>query len=402
MCGVLTEFRFGFFEIEKMQLRVGGSGLEEGTDSVVRKGTQYKPLPLRLLMFLLVFLVVGIVFSAVSMYTIRHFGLHNVVQMAQSRFQPCVQKTESLESWVRPSSIVWHSMNDSELFWRASLVNQIKSYPFKRTPKIAFMFLARGPLPMAPLWEKFFKGHEDLYSIYIHSLPSYKPDFPQSSVFYERNIPSQIAEWGRMSMCDAERRLLSNALLDISNEWFVLLSESCIPLVNFSFVYRYVSRSRYSFIGSYDDPGPFGRGRYHENMSPEVMISQWRKGSQWFEVNRKLAVDIVSDTYYYPKFEKFCRPACYVDEHYFPTMLSIESPQLLANTSITYVDWSRGGAHPATFGKSDITERLFKRISDGECMYNNQPTTLCFLFGRKFAPNALAPLLENSSKFLGF
>ena len=48
--------------------------------------------------------------------------------------------------------------------------------------------------------------------------------------------PSQVAEWGMMSMCDTERRLLANALLDISNEWFILLSESCIPLQNFSIV----------------------------------------------------------------------------------------------------------------------------------------------------------------------
>jgi len=37
-----------------------------------------------------------------------------------------------------------------------------------------------------------------------------------------------------MTMCDAERRLLANALLDISNEWFVLVSESCIPIFDFN------------------------------------------------------------------------------------------------------------------------------------------------------------------------
>ncbi|KAF5931978.1 hypothetical protein HYC85_028149 [Camellia sinensis] len=297
-------------------------------------------------------------------------------------------------------------MNDTELFWKASFVPRIKDYPFNRTAKIAFMFLTRGPLPMAPLWERFFKGHEGLYSIYIHSLPTYQPDFLHSSVFYGRQIPSQLSigrlliypdielyymlhpmyaqgkdyihidrainwirensetrtsksnhiverllknktltfttEWGRMSMCDAERRLLANALLDISNEWFVLASEACIPLQNFDVIYRYLSRSWYSFIGSFDEDGPFGRGRYNANMAPEVNLTEWRKGSQWFEVDRKLAIDIVEDHIFYPKFEKFCRPACYVDEHYFPTMLSIQSPHLLANRSLTWVDWSRG------------------------------------------------------------
>ncbi|MFU0443478.1 beta-1,6-N-acetylglucosaminyltransferase [Candidatus Liberibacter asiaticus] len=45
---------------------------------------------------------------------------------------------------------------------------------------------------MSPLWERFFKGHEGLYSIYHHSLPSYDPKFPPSSVFFKRQIPSQV------------------------------------------------------------------------------------------------------------------------------------------------------------------------------------------------------------------
>ncbi|KAL0429883.1 UNVERIFIED_CONTAM: hypothetical protein Sradi_0614300 [Sesamum radiatum] len=294
-------------------------------------------------------------------------------------------------------------MNDTELFWRASFVPKIEKYPFDRTPKIAFMFLTRGPLPLAPLWEKFLKGKEKLYSIYIHSLPSYQPEFLPSSAFYGRQIPSQVAEWGMMSMCDAERRLLANALLDISNEWFILLSEACIPLQNFTTIYNYLSRSRFSFIGAFDEPGPYGRGRYNPKMRPEINISNWRKGSQWFEINRELAVNIVQDTFYYSKFEQFCRPDCYVDEHYFPTMLSIKSPHQLANRTLTWVDWSRGGPHPAMFEETDITDELFKTIlNGGTCMYNDQPTDLCFLFARKFAPSALDHLLQHSSKFFGF
>ncbi|PIA64526.1 hypothetical protein AQUCO_00100182v1 [Aquilegia coerulea] len=213
----------------------------------------------------------------------------------------------------------------------------------------------------------------------------------------------QVTEWGKMSLCDAERRLLANALLDINNERFVLVSESCIPLYNFSIIYHYLMKSLYSFIGAFDDPGPYGRGRYNQNMAPEVNISQWRKGSQWFEVNRKLAISIVEDNKFYPKFEEFCRPACYVDEHYFPTMLTIQAANLVANRTITWVDWSRGGAHPATFGKNDITEQFMKKVLESHtCVYNNQPSPVCYLFARKFAPNALGPLLDLAPKFFGY
>lgn len=206
-----------------------------------------------------------------------------------------------------------------------------------------------------------------------------------------------------MNMCDAERRLLANALLDISNEWFILLSEACIPLHSFTTVYRYIARSRYSFVDSFDEQGPYGRGRYNRNMAPEINLTDWRKGYQWFEVNRELAVKIVKDKKYYRLFKEFCRPACYVDEHYFQTMLSIESPNLLANRSLTFVDWSRGGAHPATFGKYDITEEFFKKLFESKkCLYNDQPSSLCFLFARKFAPSALDRLLEVAQKVMAF
>ncbi|XP_059642760.1 glycosyltransferase BC10-like [Cornus florida] len=379
--------------------------LEEGgkDPATFLRTNQSRVLPVRILQFLLLFLGVGIVFSFFSMYMIRYFGVQNAITLVQSRVHPCFEEPNILERWIRPPSNLLHTMNDTQLFWRASFIPRIKDYPFKRTPKIAFMFLSRGPLPLAPLWERFFKGHEGLYSIYVHSLPSYNASYGPSSVFYRRQIPSQVAEWGMMSMCDAERRLLANALLDISNEWFILLSEACIPLQNFSIVYRYISRSRYSFLGAFDENGPNGRGRYNGNMAPVVNITNWRKGSQWFEVNRKLAVDIVEDNVFYPKFQKFCRPSCYVDEHYFPTMLSILFPQLLANRTLTWVDWSRGGAHPATFGKADITKQFFKKILEGEtCMYNNQPSSVCYLFARKFAPSALGPLLELASEVFGF
>lgn len=174
-----------------MQARVGSHGtLEEGKDpgNGNKLPNQPRPLPLRLLQVLLLFLGVGIFCSIFSVY----LGSQNLVAMTRTGIVPCVPEVNNLESWIKPPSSLLHTMTDSELFWRATFVPGIESYPFERTPKIAFMFLTRGPLPLAPLWEKFFKGNERLYSIYVHSLPSYKSNFPPSSVFYGREIPSQV------------------------------------------------------------------------------------------------------------------------------------------------------------------------------------------------------------------
>jgi hypothetical protein len=90
-----------------------------------------------------------------------------------------------------------HGMSDEELLWRASLIHRRKIVPaqHRRVPKAAFLFLTRGPLPLAPLWECFFAGYRELYSIYVHADPSYTPTTSTSSVFHLRNIPSQV--WPR-------------------------------------------------------------------------------------------------------------------------------------------------------------------------------------------------------------
>ncbi|KAF5751905.1 hypothetical protein HS088_TW02G00924 [Tripterygium wilfordii] len=96
-----------------------------------------------------------------------------------------------LEDYLKPPNIT-HDMEDEELLWRASMAPRIREYPFDRVPKVAFMFLTRGPVLMSPLWEKFFKGHEGMYSIYVHSDPSYNESEPESPVFHGRRIPSKF------------------------------------------------------------------------------------------------------------------------------------------------------------------------------------------------------------------
>lgn len=210
--------------------------------------------------------------------------------------------------------------------------------------------------------------------------------------------------WGTMSMIDAERRLLANALLDFSNQRFVLLSDSCIPLFNFTTIYNYLMDSNLSFLGSFDDPRKAGRGRYNPQMWPQISIQDWRKGSQWFEIHRDLALQIVSDQKYYGIFQEFCHPPCYNDEHYLPTLVNILYSQMISNRSVTFVDWSRGGPHPGKFGGNHITDEFLNQIRFGsECIYNgNTTTSMCFLFARKFLPNALEPLLRVSPLLLGF
>ncbi|TKW23652.1 hypothetical protein SEVIR_3G000700v4 [Setaria viridis] len=306
--------------------------------------------------------------------------------------------------FVDPGPPWGHSMSDPELFWRASMVPRAEEYPFQRVPKVAFLFLTRGPLPFAPLWERFFRGHEGLFSVYVHALPGYAGRYRRSSPFHGRQIPSREVSWGSITLVDAEKRLLANALLDWSNQRFVLVSESCVPVFNFRTVYEYLVNSAHSYVESYNIDVPQCAGRYNPAMAPEVMEEQWRKGSEWFELSRELAVDVVADQRYYALFRRHCTPSCYPDEHYIPTYLHLRHGARNANRTVTWVDWSRGGPHPARFGRAATTAGFVAAIRNNgtRCLYNGKPTTVCYLFARKFAPSALGTLLNLTTTILDF
>ncbi|XP_042421487.1 glycosyltransferase BC10-like [Zingiber officinale] len=359
---------------------------------------------IKFISFLVIFMagvVIGL--SASGRFT-RSFNSQTEIFFPSTMYMAnCDKEFLSFKSFVTPEHLM-HSMTDEELFWRASMVPKMEEYPFQRVPKVAFMFMTRGPLPFVQLWDRFFKGHEGLYSVYAHTLPDYKLNVSESSAFYGRQIPSEEVSWGSVTLVDAEKRLLANALLDFSNERFVLLSESCIPVYDFSTVYNYLVYSAHSFVESYDEISQQGRGRYNRRMAPTIKLYHWRKGSQWFELNRELAAYIVADYQYYLIFRKYCKPSCYPDEHYMPTYLNMFHGSLNSNRTVTWVDWSRGGPHPAVYGASSITLEFIQSIRNNgtTCTYNSKPTSVCFLFARKFSPNALGPLLNLSSRAMGF
>ncbi|KAJ8485647.1 hypothetical protein OPV22_018132 [Ensete ventricosum] len=295
------------------------------------------------------------------------------------------------------------------------LIENILSMPSVelKNSKIAFLFLTPGSLPFERLWEKFFLGHDGRFSIYVHA--SREKPVHVSPLFDGRDIQSSKVVWGKISMVDAEKRLLGNALQDPENHHFVLLSDSCVPLHNFDYVYNYLMGTNVSFIDSFWDPGPHGNARYTEHMLPEIEEDDFRKGSQWFSMTRRHALIVLADNLYYTKFKLYCKPGfdgrnCYADEHYLPTLFNMVHPIGTANWSVTHVDWSEGKWHPKAYRAQDVTYELLKNITSIEesyhitsddkkvvtrkpCLWNGMKRP-CYLFARKFYPEALNNLIH--------
>ncbi|XP_061346181.1 glycosyltransferase BC10-like [Gastrolobium bilobum] len=324
---------------------------------------------------------------------------------------------------LHPSDDFSRELTDEEIESRVVIKELLKFHDVQtKTPKVAFLFMTPGSLPFERLWHMFFQGHEGKFSIYVHA--SREKPVHVSRYFVGRDIHSEPVSWGNFSMVEAEKRLLANALIDPDNQHFVLLSESCIPVRHFDFVYNYLLFTNVSFIECYFDPGPHGNGRYIKYMLPEVEEKDFRKGSQWFSMKRQHAIIVMADSLYYTKFKHHCNPRmeggrnCYSDEHYLPTFFNMIDPGGISNWSVTYVDWSEGKWHPRSFSAQDITYELLKTLtsidespritSDAQrtvlitpCMWNGSKRP-CYLFARKFYPETLDKLMllfSNSTSF---
>lgn len=316
----------------------------------------------------------------------------------------------------------------------ASLYNP----PFVQKPKIAFLFIARNRLPLEMVWDAFFQTEkENKFSIFVHSRPGFlfNKATTRSVFFLDRQLNESIQiEWGEASMIQAERILLQNALMDPFNERFVFLSDSCIPLYNFSYTYDYIMSTSTSFVDSFDDTK---EGRYNPKMDPVIPVKHWRKGSQWVVLTRKHAEIVVKDDVAFPIFQQHCKrkslpefwrdhplPAdgskehnCIPDEHYVATLLALNGLEKeITRRTLTHTSWDisfskereRRGWHPVTYKLADATPMLIQSIKDIDniyyeteyrrewCVSKGKPST-CFLFARKFTRPAALRLRNMST-----
>ncbi|KAM5588772.1 glycosyltransferase BC10 [Rosa sericea] len=308
------------------------------------------------------------------------------------------------------------------------------SVSFAGPAKIAFLFLARRDLPLDFLWASFFEnaGGALNFSIYIHSAPGFVFDesTTRSRFFHGRQLPNSIqVGWGESSMIEAERLLFATALEDPANQRFVLLSDSCVPLYNFSFIYNYLMASPRSIVDSFLD---VKEGRYNPKMSPTIPKAKWRKGSQWIALIRRHAEVLVDDEVILPVFKKFCRRRppvdirkgklnlklqkqhnCIPDEHYVQTLLAMsELDGELERRTLTFTLWRNSpnkteskGWHPMTFNHANAAPQKIRAIKEISYVYYetefrtewcriNSTAVPCFLFARKFSKGAAMRLLS--------
>jgi len=80
-----------------------------------------------------------------------------------------------------------------------------------------------------------------------------------------------------------------------------------------------------------------------------------------------------------------CTPSCYSDEHYIQTLLyAVQDDASLANRSVTWIDWSRGGPHPMSFRAWEVGKGVFNKVrAQPHCEWNGRKGSYCYLFARQ-------------------
>lgn len=208
--------------------------------------------------------------------------------------------------------------------------------------KIAFCFLTRANLLQPRLWESFFSKSNGRHTVYCH------PKFPEdvtNPLLVDRIIQQRVpTQYAHVSLVAASISLFLAAYADCDeNEYFVLASESTIPIVPFDLMYQELLQANgRSLIRYYvPEPGTELHERLQERLSmiepPSLFPSPLFAHTQWLVLHRS-HVALLLD---YPAIEAFMKVYA-ADEHYFMnTLVHLKNRPLeeFANKATTFANF---------------------------------------------------------------
>lgn len=246
-----------------------------------------------------------------------------------------------------------------------------------KSGKIAFLFLTIQNHNCPKIWSCFFKGiPTNLYSIYCH------PKKPPTQPFLRNNVIRTLipTKWGDISLVKATLLLLREALTDNLNQHFILLSDSCIPIIDFSFLRKTLSNPPFIGKSLLHYKHIANRDQRYSRLSPKIRSHlPWEKfysQHQWMILNRKHSELCVKLS---PTLLGHFNYVHAVDEHYFVTLFQLSNvlEKEILNYKSTYCNWK---------DKSAMHPKMFHQVSE-QAILEAQHCG-CFFF-RKVSPKAV-------------
>lgn len=204
--------------------------------------------------------------------------------------------------------------------------------------KIAFMFLIKKKIMNEDIWENFFSNvSSNKYNIYIH----YKNNVKLQYFEKYKLLKCIDTQWGHRSLVDAQNLLIKESLKDIDNTHFILLSENCIPVKNFDFIYNFLDINYSYFDIKNPDIKQLNKEIYKFLNKEEI-----KKSTQWCILNRKHAEFLYNKEF----IIKFFEGNNYPDERVYITALyKFNMEREIINFSTTYCKWIYKSPHPIDY-----------------------------------------------------
>lgn len=108
--------------------------------------------------------------------------------------------------------------------------------------KIAICFLITKNIINPEVWQKWWSGNEDKINIYVHYSKGMESKVTLPFLVNNR-VPPVPTKWGDISLVNAECQLYTEAYKKTSNKFFILVSDTCIPIRSFTYVYKRLMRN---------------------------------------------------------------------------------------------------------------------------------------------------------------
>ena len=218
--------------------------------------------------------------------------------------------------------------------WKFIKGGQQEKYSGK---KIAFCFLIYDKINHEELWDQFFKNvDKNKYNIYVH----YKWDNPLK--FFEKyKLKNSIeTKYADTSLIHAMNLLIKKSYDDGCYK-IIILSQSCIPIKSFNYIYSFLTKNDKSYF-NITDKNIFPRCNPVLKYYSKELI---KKSSNWFILNRKIVNMVLSKSK--NEIDNIWNNVVSPEEHYYITEVynnnlnsEIITTQNLGIGATTFTNWS--------------------------------------------------------------
>lgn len=237
--------------------------------------------------------------------------------------------------------------------------------------KLAFLFLTVADHAQGEVWQRFFaEASPQDFTVYCHAR---HPQQVTQPFLKDNLLPHTVdASHADISLVHAFLLLLRAAWQDPDNEYFILLSDSCVPLYRFEAVQTTLVQAGRSWIAYGHDVRDEHRHRHSQLADADFLpFESFQKQHQWLVLRRDLVLPLLENDFT-GVFANVYAP----DEHYVVNVLAhlgIDLEQAVHNAPPTFVNWAEYervvGTHKGQADFTKLRPRTYRELSIEDVLY---------------------------------